>query len=114
MSICQSLLHAVQRIASDHGDARIAAVRVRLGALCGVDPTLLARAFAPAARGSAVAGARLVVETAPVQVQCLECGAQSAVTPADQRCHACGATGTRLVGGTECLLVGVDLAPRAA
>jgi hydrogenase nickel incorporation protein HypA/HybF len=109
LSVCQSLLEQVERIAADHGAERVERIRVRIGPLSGVEADLLRSAYPLAAAGTIAEGAKLDIEPAPVLVHCVTCGAETEATPNRLLCGACGDWHTRLVSGDELLLASLEL-----
>jgi len=109
LSVCQSLLEQVERIAADHGAERVERIRVRIGPLSGVEADLLRSAYPLAAAGTIAEGAELDIEPAPVLVHCVSCGAETEATPNRLLCGACGDWHTRLVSGDELLLASLEL-----
>ena len=110
LSVCQSLLDQVVRIAADRSATAVTRVTLRIGPLSGVEPELLQQAF-PLARAGTVAGqAELVIESLPVRVRCDACGAETDALPNRLVCGACGDWHTRLSSGDELMLVSVELA----
>jgi hydrogenase nickel incorporation protein HypA/HybF len=109
LAICQALLEEVGRAARGHHANRVAAVRVRCGALSGVEPGLLQRAYEVAREGTLAASATLTIEDSPVRVRCTRCGSESAATPQRLLCAACGDWRTEVVAGDELLLISVEL-----
>ncbi len=82
---------------------------IEVGPLSGVEPHLLRTAFEVVCTGSCAAGAALVIEAAPVVVECLLCAAQSQTAPNRLVCGACGGYRTRVVAGDELRLRRVEL-----
>ncbi len=109
LSICQSLLSQVTDIASDRGADAVERIVIEVGPLSGIEPELLAQAFAVARTGSCAAGAALSIETTGVTVSCSTCGAQSQTVPNRLVCGACGGFRTRIVAGDELRLRRVEL-----
>ncbi len=109
LSICQNLLVQVADIAAARGASSVARITLELGPLCGVEPTLLARAFEIARAGSCAAGAELSIEIVGVSVRCVLCGAETQVIPNRMLCGACGGYRTELISGDEMRLRGVEL-----
>ena len=109
LSVCQSLLEQVERIAADHGAERVERIRLRIGPLSGVEADLLRSAYPLAAAGTIAEGAELDIEPAPVLVHCVSCGAETEATPNRLLCGACGDWHTRLVSGDELLLASLEL-----
>jgi len=108
MSVCQALLVQVAAIARQRG-AAVASITVEIGPLSGVDPAQLLLAFAVMRTGGDSATAVLLIETAAVEVRCLECGAESATLVNRLVCRTCGGFRTRLIAGDELRLRRVEL-----
>jgi len=109
LSICQSLLDQVERIAQDHRATRVERILLRVGPLSGVEPALLRNAYPLAAAGTIAESADLVIEAAPVRVHCKDCGAETDAAPNRLLCGACGGWQTRLISGDELLLANLEL-----
>jgi hydrogenase nickel incorporation protein HypA/HybF len=108
-ALCAALLARVEAVARAEGALRVSRVRLRVGPLAGVEPELLARAYAVARAGTLAADAALAIEASPVHVRCRDCGTEAAAAPGHLRCGACGSAATQLLSGDELLLAGVDL-----
>jgi hydrogenase nickel incorporation protein HypA/HybF len=109
LSVCQALLAQVVEIATDRGASAVSRITVEVGPLSGVEPGLLASAFEIVRAGSCAAGAILSIETTAITISCLICGAESQTAPNRLLCAACGGYRTRVVGGDELRLRGVEL-----
>jgi hydrogenase nickel incorporation protein HypA/HybF len=109
LAICSALIDEIERVVRDHGARRAVAVVVRVGPLAGVEPALLSRAYSIASAGTAAAGAKLLLEQAPVSVRCRQCAAESGVPSNQLSCPRCGCLRTELVAGEELLLTRVEL-----
>lgn len=109
LSVCQALLAQVVEIATDRGASAVSRITVEVGPLSGVEPALLASAFEIVRAGSCAARAILLIETTAVTISCLICGAESQTAPNRLLCAACGGYRTRVVGGDELRLRGVEL-----
>jgi hydrogenase nickel incorporation protein HypA/HybF len=108
LAVCQGLIDQVTRVAREQRAVRVHAVTVAVGALSGVEPGLLERAFSIARAGTVAQQARLHVETLPARVAC-GCGAESDVPPNRLLCPECGNWRVRVVGGEELMLTHVEL-----
>jgi hydrogenase nickel incorporation protein HypB len=107
-----SIAHAVVRTVVDalpEPAARVTAVRLRIGELSGVVAQALEFAFDVAAAGSPLAEARLVVERAPVVIDCPTCGHQPLADLRSFTCPRCGQPCGVVVGGRELEIVDVEL-----
>jgi hydrogenase nickel incorporation protein HypA/HybF len=109
LSVCQALLTQVAEIAVGRGASVVERITIEVGPLCGVEPALLARAFAIARAGGCAAEAALLIESTSVTVSCMSCGAQSQTKPNRLICAACGGFRTRVVAGDELRLRRVEL-----
>jgi hydrogenase nickel incorporation protein HypA/HybF len=109
LAICQGLIDAAQHIAQRENATGVVGLTVKIGALSGVEPFLLVRAFEVARMGTIAQGAELVIESMPVRVACESCGAQSQVVPQRLLCDRCGGWHVRIVAGEELLLSRVEL-----
>lgn len=109
MAVCNELLAQVRASAVQHGARSVGTVTVRIGALSGVEPDLLERAFTVARAGDYTAQARLVIETIGVRIRCRACGNENDAAANRLLCNACGGYTVDLVGGDELLLASIEL-----
>ena len=109
LSVCQALLEQVAVIAIGRGLPVVDRIIIEVGPLSGVEPTLLAGAFAVARAGGCAAQAALVIESTTITISCVDCGAQSQPEPSRLVCAACGGFRTRLAAGDELRLRRVEL-----
>jgi hydrogenase nickel incorporation protein HypA/HybF len=109
LSICQSLLQRVERVAADNGARAVERICLRIGGLSGVEPTLLERAFEVARLGTRAERAELRIEGGPIIVRCRACGGSSTVPPNRLLCADCGDWQVTVTEGEELTLLSVDL-----
>lgn len=109
LSLCEDLLRRLHALALEHGATGIARVELRVGLLSGVEPALIASAFALAAAGTLAEGAALGLETERPRVRCVNCGREAEVPANRLRCPHCRSAETRLVAGDALLLSRVEL-----
>lgn len=107
-AIAQSLIDLMVREAESAGGGRIAAARLVLGEMSGVDEETLRFAFDVCTRGTIAEGCRLDVERVPVRLRCRACGAEGADDPF-LPCGTCGAVGYEMLSGRELRLASLDL-----
>lgn len=114
LAVCQGLLAEAERVARDHGAARVTRLVLTIGPLSGVEAPLLERAFTIARAGTMAEGAALEITRAPVVVWCPECARETTVAPNALICGACGTWRVQLRSGDELILrqVGIDDAPQ--
>lgn len=109
LSICQALLDQVENIASTHQATEVVDITVEIGALSGVVPELLHRAFEVARIGTVAAGAHLILKATPVIVRCSACEQEHLVDTNSLRCPNCEHWQTSVISGDELILRDVDL-----
>ena len=109
LSVCQALLTQIADIAANRGASAVERVVIEIGPLCGVEPSLLAHAFAILRMGGCAAAAELSIESTPVRIRCLSCGAESHTVPNRLVCAECSGYRTRIVAGDEMRLRRVEL-----
>lgn len=109
LSVCQALLTQVAEIAAGRGASVVERITIEVGPLCGVEPVLLASAFAIVRAGGCAAEAVLLIESTTVIIGCMGCGAQSQTEPNRLICAVCGGFRTRVVAGDELRLRRVEL-----
>jgi hydrogenase nickel incorporation protein HypA/HybF len=109
MAIAQSIAEQVQAIAEREGPVRVTGVRVRVGAMRAVVPEVLEMGLEVLSRGTAIEGARLVVEEVPVRVSCGLCGTLSSPEAGwSWLCPACGSADVEMVSGGELVLQSLE------
>jgi hydrogenase nickel incorporation protein HypA/HybF len=109
LSVCQSLIGQVKRIAAERSAIGVTGITLHIGPLSGVEPELLRQAFPLARAGTIAEQANLVIETLPVRVHCAACLAETDALPNRLLCGSCGDWHTRLISGDELLLASVEL-----
>jgi hydrogenase nickel incorporation protein HypA/HybF len=109
LSVCQALLGQLAEIAKRHGASAVDRITIEVGPLCGIEPELLARAFAILREGGCAAQALLSIESTTVSISCLGCGARSPAEPNRLVCAVCGGFRTRIIAGDELRLRRLEL-----
>jgi hydrogenase nickel incorporation protein HypA/HybF len=109
LAVCQGMLDQVTRIAAEHHAVGVSQIRLRIGPLSGIEPSLLQQAFPLASAGTLAAAAELAIETAAIRVRCETCGEETEAEPNRLVCGSCGDWHTRVVSGDEMLLMSVEL-----
>jgi hydrogenase nickel incorporation protein HypA/HybF len=109
LSVAQALVAQVEAVISQHGATQATLIRVRIGPLAGVEPSLLGSAFPLAVAGSRLEHAVLDLVLAPVRVRCQICSAETEVELNRLVCGICGDWHTQVISGDELLLESVEL-----
>lgn len=108
LAVCQGLIAAVERVAARERAGRVTGLTVKLGALCGVEPSLLENAFAIARAGTIAATANLTIAALPVRIACDACGDLAEVPAGRLLCPRCASWQVRVVAGEELELARVE------
>ena len=109
LAVCQELMIQVVQIAAENHALSVDRVIVQAGALSGVEPPLLLRAFEIARAGTVAASADLEIRTGPVMVHCNACNKTSEATVNRLLCKSCGHWQVEVTEGEELLLLSLDL-----
>ena len=109
LSLCDDLLSQVIAIAAQHNAPSVESITLQIGALSGVEPTLLDSAFSMIKAGTVAEQAHLIMQTLPATVLCRTCGAQSEVDANRLLCKDCQSNETTLLSGDELILASVAL-----
>ena len=107
-SLVRAILNQVEQVRQQHDATQVTRVRVEVGPMSCVDPTLLAAAFARTDRNSTVADAELVVDEVPLMARCIECESEFQVEAFEFRCPQCRGR-VRVIRGDEVQLVSVTV-----
>jgi len=107
-SLLRSVLEHSDAIRRKHHASRIKEVRVEVGALAGVDPTLLASAFHRVESGDFPIPESLVIDEVPLTGVCSACDDEHTMEDFRPDCPACGAW-LRFVRGDAFRLISVTL-----
>ncbi|MFE5033712.1 hydrogenase maturation nickel metallochaperone HypA [Streptomyces sp. NPDC056683] len=109
LSIATAIVEQADEWARADGADRVSAVTVRVGELSGVVPDALDFAFEVARDGTALAGARLVVEQVTAHAWCGPCAEEFAVgMPPFFWCPRCDRPSTELRSGRELEITAVE------
>jgi hydrogenase nickel incorporation protein HypA/HybF len=105
-----SLVEAACEKADALGGVRVEAVSVRLGPLSGVVKDALLFCFGAATEGTAIEGARLDIEDAPLTVFCPRCLEERRLaSPQHLRCPVCSEPTPDVLGGRELELIALEV-----
>ena len=109
MSICQSLMDQVERIAMEQGASRVDRIVLSIGPLSGIEPVLLRRAYEVACLQTVAENADLEIETGSIEVECRSCGTSGEAEVNRLLCPACGDWKVNLVKGDELMLMRLEV-----
>ena len=109
MSIAQSLIEIIREEMDRHGALHLRTVHLRVGEMTAVVPESLAFSFEVITAGTPLEGARLVIETVPLEGRCTECGRPFKIKDYVFLCPACGSAKIETVAGQELSLVDMEV-----
>ena len=116
-SLVQGLLDMCLTAVREHNAAhpeapvtRVEEVRCQLGLLSCVEPQTLTACFELFTEDTPAAGARLVLETAPLSCRCQTCGHDFTLTPRRFTCPRCGGENIHCDGGHGLTLLALHVA----
>ena len=99
LSLCQNVMRSIERASLEHRFNRVVRVRLRIGALAGVDVDALRFAFDIATRGSVADGAALEIERIPGVAHCAICRREVEIPDRLSACPSCGGYQLRVLRG---------------
>ena len=101
LAISENILKVIVPAAEQGGAKRIIKVRMHIGEVSGVIPSLLEKSFAVAAEGTIAEGAKLEFNICPTVCRCSECGYEGEVDKDTRACRECGSLNVKIVSGRE-------------
>lgn len=105
-----SLAASIVDIAAAHaGERRVSAVYVKIGYLRQVVPTALTFGFELVAQGTVAEGARLEIESVPVEARCRRCLSGTRPESFPLLCGSCGSADLEILAGEELAVEYLDL-----
>lgn len=108
LAVCQGLMTQVEQLAQENGANSVERIFLSVGALSGVEPPLLERAFEIARMGTVAESAELDIETGPIIVECSECGASTEARVNRLLCSSCQNWRVKLKAGDELTLLRLE------
>ena len=107
VSLAESIVTALLQMQEEQRWKSVVEVRLRIGVLRQVFPDILSFAFNTVTRGTALEGARLVVEDVPLSFRCRDCGNEWQEENA--LCPACGSIHRETIAGMELDIESVEV-----
>ena len=97
----------------DLGDARVAAVNLKIGKLAAVVPESLRFCFAVAVKDTPLAGAKLVIDEVPVVASCNDCNTQWTIDEPVFICKTCQSGSLEILSGRELDIESIEVVEEA-
>ena len=92
---------ATASLPADLGEARVAAVNLKVGKLAAVVPESLRFCFDVAVKDTPLAGANLVIDEVPVVASCKDCNTQWTIDEPVFICKTCQSGSLEILSGRE-------------
>ncbi len=109
LSIAMSIVEMAEREARSRG-VQVSAVHLKLGQLSGVVKEALLFSFDIACEGTAIEGARLVIEETPTVIYCPICRAERVLASIQRLCcSVCGSATPDLIRGRELEVAALEI-----
>jgi hydrogenase nickel incorporation protein HypA/HybF len=110
LSIVSSVVDTVIGSLESYPGARVAEVRLNVGALASVVEDSLQFCYGIATEGTPLEGSRLVVNLIPVTVHCAACGRDGAIESLQSfRCPHCGEPASEILHGRELEIDAIEI-----
>jgi hydrogenase nickel incorporation protein HypA/HybF len=107
MSIAKNLVKITSEACRKNNIKKARTIKIKVGELKAIVPSLLADAFKFAAKGTVCEGAKLKVKALPVKFACIDCN-----IPVKQskkiKCGKCGKNNVKLAQGNEFIIESVE------
>lgn len=108
-SLVTSLLRQVDDLVVANGGGRVVELRIEVGPLSGIEPSLLTEAFHRLRPSSSSAAAELIVEIVELTYRCRCCGREQATAELRFICACCGGEDVDVVAGDSVVLQSIAL-----
>lgn len=110
LSIATEIVRLLEAQRAERGFQKVNVVRLRAGALAGIEPHALQLGFEIARQDSCAAEASLEIDQQPMTLRCQSCQAVTESHAGGESCPACGSENLTLEGydGLDVLSIEVD------
>ena len=109
LSIVANLFEILEEKAKEKKAKKIVLVKLKVGALSGVDPEFLETAFNIYKEDTIAAESKLEIEEVPLKIRCQKCGAEIVKDDFVFICEKCDSRELKTLSGTELLLEKIEL-----
>ncbi|RPI06211.1 MAG: hydrogenase maturation nickel metallochaperone HypA [Ignavibacteriae bacterium] len=110
LSVAQSIVEIIQQHVPRSEWERVAAVRLKIGAIAGVVPESLEFSFQAITAESTMSHARLEIESIPFRIHCHTCLTTAENEIGVAQCSSCGSTDTNIISGSELDVSEIEIA----
>jgi hydrogenase nickel incorporation protein HypA/HybF len=109
LSVVQEIIKVVEDERTRQGFNKVSLIRIRAGALSGIQPESLLFAFEVAREGTCAARAELALEVEPMQLLCRQCNQVMSGRGGPQKCSFCGARDLSIQAGSNLDIISLEV-----
>ncbi|WP_179122189.1 hydrogenase maturation nickel metallochaperone HypA [Caloramator quimbayensis] len=101
LSIIEGIIKITEEEVKKYEVNRIIQIRLKVGIISGIMPSLLQEYFSIASKGTVVEGAVLKIETVPLRIKCLNCECENIMENIKIKCPICKSSDLKILSGRE-------------
>ena len=109
LSIAESIVQAVVKVAEDNHYGQIKSIRLEIGALSGIVEDSLSFCFPVVAEGTALEGVSLDIINVPLTLACRDCGSQTCPKEPWMICGQCQGSRVDVIAGKEMTIKSIEV-----
>jgi hydrogenase nickel incorporation protein HypA/HybF len=110
LSVTQQIIRIAKEEAEKHKVNKVLEIRIEVGELTGLIPGCIQDYFDIASKGTAVEGAKLIINKVPVAVRCSSCGSENEIDKSKgYGCPICGHSDIKIIRGNEFLIQSLEV-----
>jgi hydrogenase nickel incorporation protein HypA/HybF len=109
LSVAQNIVEIIQQHVPESEWERVAAVRLKIGAVAGIVPESLEFSFQAITTESLLSHARLEIEFVPFRIHCHACNTTLENEAGFMLCSTCGSTDTKILSGSELYITEIEI-----
>ena len=105
------VLDRALEVCQQHGGTKVTKITLKIGVMSGIVASYVQSFFDVLSKGTAAAGAEIVIEDDPAVFICRKCGAETVYTQLGPEyvCSACGSPALRLTDGYRFQIVSIGI-----
>ena len=109
LTAAAEILRVVEAQQDAHGFEKVNVIRLRAGAMSGIEPHALEFAFEVAGEGTCAAGARVELDQQPMLLRCRSCRHEMPADHGPAACGRCGSEDLALAGAGGLDIVSLEV-----
>lgn len=101
IALVESIIDIVNTEMKKYNMAKVATIKLRIGEMSHAMPEALVFSFDTSSKGTALEGAKLVIEIVPAKGKCKDCKTEFVVKDIFDICPECGGISYEIISGKE-------------